>query len=684
MIPWLLTPWSFATILALAPASAEGPLPPSAPSPSAVVREEVTVTGARAPRKSAESPLAVTVLDHARLTASAAPVVDQVLRDLPGFSLFRRTDSRFANPSTQGVSLRGTGASGASRAIVLADLVPQNDPFGGWVHWGRVPRLAIDRVEVVRGGASDLYGSSALGGVVQLVRRPVDRAIAEAEVSAGALATRDGTLFLGAPFGAWSASVGLDRATTDGYVPAARPGAIDRPLDSVRTATELSLARTFGERVRGFVRASRYDDDRGNGTVLQRNRTRIDGLAAGADVALARGTWSTRAWRDREDYHQSFSSIGANRATETLNRLQDVPATGTGVSSQLAWSLGAHAVALGGVDLGEVQGTTDETVPTGGPTAHVVAGGRQRSGALFAALAVTPRSDLRLEAGVRYDGWRIDEASRSVGPNGQPAATVTRFAPRRESAVSPRLGVVVGPDRACSLALSAYRAFRAPTLSDLYRSFRVGNVETAANENLLPETLDGVEGGLRCRTADGRTFARTTLFWSEVADPVTNVTLGTSGGVIHRQRQNLGRIRSRGVEFESETRLTSTFTLTSGAILVEPEVTYAPGQAAIAGRDIPQVPRRAFSLGLRYRSAGGTEASIGARFVGPQYDDDQNAFLMGGFTVVDLYARRPIGHGLALFVAVENLLGRSYETALTPSASVGMPRLARGGVRFSL
>ncbi|MGF2075342.1 TonB-dependent receptor, partial [Enterococcus casseliflavus] len=92
-----------------------------------------------------------------------SPFLDDALRQTVGFSLFRRTGSRTANPTIQGVSLRGLGASGASRALVLADGVPLNDPFGGWVYWARKPRLGIERVEVLRGGAADLYGSGALG-----------------------------------------------------------------------------------------------------------------------------------------------------------------------------------------------------------------------------------------------------------------------------------------------------------------------------------------------------------------------------------------------------------------------------------------------------------------------------------------------------------------------------------------
>src|SRR5918911_1366511 len=128
--------------------------------------------------------------------STAATTLDDALRQLPGFQLFRRSGSRTANPTSQGLSLRGTGASGASRALVLADGIPLNDPFGGWVYWSRIPRESVERVEVLRGGASNLYGSSALGGVVQVITRKTSPRVVSLEVSYGNGRTPDASLFM--------------------------------------------------------------------------------------------------------------------------------------------------------------------------------------------------------------------------------------------------------------------------------------------------------------------------------------------------------------------------------------------------------------------------------------------------------------------------------------------------------
>ena len=117
------------------------------------------------------------MLTREDISQSASQTLDDLLRQVPGFSLFRRSSSLVSHPTTQGVSLRGIGPSGTSRALVLLDGVPINDPFGGWVYWDRIPLQSIEQVEVVRGGGSSAWGNYALGGVINIItRRPTERA----------------------------------------------------------------------------------------------------------------------------------------------------------------------------------------------------------------------------------------------------------------------------------------------------------------------------------------------------------------------------------------------------------------------------------------------------------------------------------------------------------------------------
>src|SRR5262249_36320958 len=134
----------------------------------AMVSQEINVTANRVGTALGETAESVEVLSRQQMQSAAAEAIDQVLREVPGFTLFRRSDSRTANPTSQGASLRGIGGNGASRAVAYFDDIPLNDPFGGWVYWGRIPREDVSSIEVLRGGGSSLYGSDALSGVINV------------------------------------------------------------------------------------------------------------------------------------------------------------------------------------------------------------------------------------------------------------------------------------------------------------------------------------------------------------------------------------------------------------------------------------------------------------------------------------------------------------------------------------
>ena len=135
--------------------------------------QRITVTATRTEQRVSDTAASVTVFTQQDLASSGALTLDDALGEIPGFMLYRRNGSLTANPTSLGVSLRGVGTSGASRALVISDGIPLADPFGGWVYWDRVPMTSVSAVEVVEGGVSDLYGGEALGGVINVIpRRP--------------------------------------------------------------------------------------------------------------------------------------------------------------------------------------------------------------------------------------------------------------------------------------------------------------------------------------------------------------------------------------------------------------------------------------------------------------------------------------------------------------------------------
>ena len=652
--------------------------------------EQVTVTANRTGVRVVENATSVTILSAQDLGSTAAFRTDDILRQVPGFSLFRRTTSRAANPTTQGVSLRGLGASGASRALVLSDGFPLNDPFGGWVYWDRVPRVSIGSIEVASGGASHLYGSDALGGVINIVRAPVDRNAISLEAAYGNENSPDLSLAVSRSMGPWAIGLTSELFRTDGYiaVPADLRGTVDTPVNSQDASGDLTVRRKFGDRGAIFARGSLFGESRHNGTPLQTNSTTIRELDLGANWdGHELGSFALHAFATRQSLNQSFSAIASDRDSESLTRTQVVPAQQVGFSAQWQRTLGTRQHLVAGLEESDVHGQTDEQGFFGGnPTSTSAGGGREVNWGAYLEDIIRITSSWLLTASGRVDHWQNFDAFAPPNP-----ATPVGAAPlpdRSESFFSPRLALLHKLTGNVSLTASGYRAFRAPTLNELYRGFRAGNVFTEFNPNLRAERLTGAEGGAIVTGWDQRVMVRGTFFWNQITRPVANVTLTTTPNLITRQRQNLGSTRSQGLELEASGRLSNSVTLSGGYEYTDATVTSFSVDPALAGLnpsllglDVPQTPRHQFTFQASY-SRPFILLGVQGRFGGNQFDDDQNTLLLRRYFVLDATASHTLRRGVELFAAVENLTNRRYDVGRTPVLTVGPPILARAGVRL--
>jgi outer membrane receptor protein involved in Fe transport len=684
-----LTATLLAGLIATHAAAQDAPEPkPDVAPPVEPVRaaESIVVTASRTPQPDAEAPPSLVVVTAKDLDATAAPTLDDALRLVPGFNLFRRTGSRVANPTSQGVSMRGLGPSGASRALVLVDGLPLNDPFGGWVYWGRVPGESIDRVEVLRGGASDLYGSAALGGVIQVLTRPASsRPDLSIEASLGNEGTREGSLSAGGRAGEWGARVSAGGFLTDGYVlvDEAERGAVDTVAAARYATADLTLERSIPGG-RAFARGLFFGESRKNGTPLQTNDTRINQVVVGADSSGARrGQASVRLYASAQVYNQTFSAVAADRNSEALIRDQRVPAQDTGFSAQWSRALGPRNTLVAGLVGREVRGASDEAVIGSGITTSTVgAGGRERTASVFVEDLLRLRDRVHLTLGARLDDWRRYRALSTATPVSRPGPpVVTEFKDERQSSFNPRATLLLNATRRLDLSLAGYRSFRGPTLNELYRSFRVGDTVTRANASLRAERLYGGEIGARWRDP-GLTLSGT-AFWTETRDPVANVTLSVTPTLITRERRNLGRTRARGLELDAEVRLGDGFRLSGGYAFTDGVVSSFPPSPDLEGKLLPQLPRHQASLRLRYERKR-IWASASVRAVGEQFEDDRNQLALASFVVFDVTSGLRVSRSAEAFAAIENLFDDRYAVGLTPVASLGPPFQFRAGFRLRM
>jgi outer membrane receptor protein involved in Fe transport len=641
-------------------------------------------------------PISQYSISEEQINVSGSLVVDDVLRQVPGFSTFRRSSSLFANPSSQGVSLRGVGASATSRSAVLVDGIPLNDPFGGWIYWGRLPREGIASMEVSNGGASDLFGGGALGGVVNLRTTQASEVFANGEVSYGSLDTPDVSFAVGAPLGNWTISAMGQAFRTGGYilVPPDERGSVDTNANTGDLAGTVEIGHTLGERGRFFVRGSGFGESRDNGTPLQRNDTTIPELDLGTDWSSNRvGSISARLYGSTEYFHQTFSSVAPGRNFESLTNDQHSPSQQIGfVASWTRMFAEKHRVTAG-MEAHDVRGHSAEenyrfSASTGltVPTALVDAGGRQHSFGFFGQDAFLFAPNWLLTFSGRVDTWNNNTGYQNRTPLPTGTSTATAFPTRSESVFSPRVSLMHSFQSGIALNAAVYQAFRAPLLNELYRNFRVGNVVTLANPALTGEHLIGGEAGISAQRWQNRLTLRGNFFWSDITDPVANVTLTSTPALITRQKQNLGETRSRGFELSGQFQMKPRVQFSASYLFVSSTVVSfppPPGGTSIVGNWLPQVPQNQFSVQASYLGKKWT-AAIQARFLGNQFDDDQNLLPMGRAFSLDAQVSRQLLPHTSVFIAVQNLTDDRFAIAETPVTNLGPPIFVRGGFRFTL
>ena len=648
-------------------------------------KEVVTVSAARIGVPLSDTPGSTILFSAADVTAIPALRIDDVLRQVPGFSLFRRSGSRTANASAQGVSLRGLGGSASSRALVMLDGISLVDPFGGWVYWDRIPRVALSSVEVFRGGSSNLYGSSALGGVVQFLTPEPNTPAFTLETSYGNEKTPDLSLWTGSRLGGWDYSLTTEMFRTDGYilVSDAVRGSVDTPANSKNVTVYARVGHELGNNGRIFARGNFYTESRNNGTQLQTNDTRIGEGALGVDKQFSNNdSLMVRLYGDVESYNQTFTAVAPGRNSETLTDLQHVPEQVVGAAGQWVHPVGGSHTLLGGADFSEVIGASNEILLTG-PNRNRNGGGRQRTLGFFGE-DIFRHAKWTVILAARVDDWRNFNGSLVIVPlAGSPVKTT--YPSRTDVALSPRLSVLRAVNEHVSLTGSVYRAFRAPTLNELYRTFRVGNVLTFNNAGLSAERLTGAEAGVNLSGWNGRLNMRDTFFWSDIVDPVANVTLSTTATLITRQKLNLGRTRSRGVELDGALRVNRDIQISAGYTYTAATVVSYPGNPGgidLVGLDVAQVPRNVFTWQARYWNPSRVFVSVAGRFVGQQFDDDQNQLPLARFYTMDLEIGRSITPHFEVFGAVENVFNQRYQVARIPVTNLGPPVLFRIGLRL--
>lgn len=660
------------------------PLPVHAEAPPG---SEIVVTATRSAQTLDTVPASASVISGDHIAATPARTIDDVLRRLPSVDL-PMTSSNEQHPTNTMVSMRGLSGI---RALVMLDGVPINDPFFGYVQWSEVPLATIDRVEVVRGGGATLWGNYAMGGVINILTRPIDRTGLDAEVAGGSRGSyRAAThaALAGHGFG-----LGLDAGIShsDGYVEQVESarGAITVPSSFTAHRLALSGNAQIAATLTARGRVSYDDNDQTFLTRLNTNRQR-NWRATGALgwTPAKNATLDLTLFHNDERFVTDNSGTpdgaGAYDAEYVQNRhvtkAHDSGAsliwTQTRAGLLRSWSVGADYHGVHGRDDAAIFDQSNAFLRTD------TGAGDQRFLGAFVQADVRPLDRLQVLFSLRYQDFYsshgVDNAPGGLG----------QVTPRHDTDVDPRLSIRYQLPAGFALRAAAYRAFRAPTLDNLYRAASVPGYILYGNAALAPETLSGAEAGFDLNR--GTLRLAVTGWVSRISHVITYRYLDAAdlptGFDIGARLINAGQARSRGIEAELNWQPSDRLTATLGYTYADSVVTHNPEDPASVGLQQSGVPRHRVTADLDWTGPLGIVVSPRLRYLSRTNGDPDGIYRTDAHVIADLGLDVPLRRGLHSFLQIENLFDRRYigtNDGFT-APLYGKPLTVTGGFRLKL
>jgi vitamin B12 transporter len=609
--------------------------------------------------------------------------VENIVRDIPGWQQFRRSDARSANPTSQGLTSRGLGGNASSRSLLILDGIPQSDPFGGWVNWTAFDSLNLKGMRIIDGGGSGTDGPGALAGTIQM---STTRGATSASLAYGSRQSIDADANISVDAGSDGAmTFGGNYSRGDGFIPtiSSQRGAVDGPTGYRSYGLGARFVTQTEElgRVEAAIRA--FDDSRSRGLPFTDNRN--SGVDASIRVLpdIAGMSSMLLAYAQLREFSSEFGSVSADRqsALPTLDQF-DVPSSGFGARFEIRPIEGGfyndRELRLG-LDWRRTNGKTRENsnFVAGASTRNREAGGLTETiGGYAEWSADIDRFNVAISG--RADHWSIRDGRRLETNIGGTVRSDDRFADRSGWEWTGRAAAswwLVDPMK---IKLAVYRGWRLPTLNELYRPFRLGADATAANEVLRPETMKGGQIKFESNLDDAEIGL--TFFYSRLDNAIANVTLGQGAGVFpgvgfvaaggtYRQRQNLDAIVSKGVELDASFDLTSNLKLRLGYAFVDAKVRGSGVAGALNGLRPAQVPKHSGNFSLSY-SGGSFSGAITGRYLASQFEDDANNRLLDDAVTAEVALGYALTEKLKLELRGENLFDARVEAAISSAGII--------------
>ncbi len=638
---------------------------------------EIFITATRTPQKPSQIPARIATILGSEVLEMPISNTDEALQVVPGIN-FDRDFGIFSKNSS--VTMRGL--NGSYRTLILMDGVPLNKTDGGGINWNRLIPGYIERIEVLKGPVSAVYGSNAMSGVVNVItRKPIARFEGEIKAFTGTFRTFGGFIKVGGSLikrdrGFYYNATGFYRKGK-GYI--VEPEATRDSFDTNTYLKEGTLAGKLGyqfnQRNKVELEYNYYNDIRGAGTKIYEplgsyNRYPTHFVRLSTQNGWGKYSLLVNGFFQHENYIRQNESISNKSGKYTLYKT-DSKRNDYGLWLNLTNQIRKNQAITVGMDLkqGNVNATT--TYLTSSDILNNK--GKMSFFALFAEYQLSIlQKKMAITGGLRWDiAWFTNGSFTIEDPSKLTQFMTnfpTEFSDETWNAISPKLGLQYNFNSLQSLYLSYAHGFRPPILDDMCKNGNISKGFKLANPQLKPESIDNFEAGstvmffkkIRLEPSLYLSLGRDFQYFVATGDSVN-----TGGNNLKpvMKRENISRVRVLGAEITMNIPLVKTLDLIANYAYNDSRITQFDTSLFtgedLTGKFLMEVPPHQAFAGLVFTPWWLT-ASITFRFVGKQWIDDANTVQTPDYFTIDMKASHTFFNHLTLGLTVQNLLNRQW------------------------
>ncbi|MCK9373932.1 MAG: TonB-dependent receptor [Sulfuricurvum sp.] len=624
---------------------------------------DVSVTATRTERKVVDVPASIDVITEEEIKNSVAQSADELLKEVSGLDL-KHSMGAVTSGTSNKVVMRGLGGTTEGRVLLLIDGVPMNDLYGGDLEWNRIPISMIQRIEIVKGATSALYGSGAMGGVINIItKKPTDKAKTDVSLSYGSMNTKIASLSTIGKAGKVGYLFAGDRTTSDGYNPEtpANTKSYTRDKGTKRNNFNGKLTYDLDDTSSLFVSGSYYDNQT-TGTLpiadfnpfYQEQKTYTAGYTKTFENEVE---VMVKAFI-KEEYSDYDSADTAKTAVqyESSNTNKDRGGTIQTTLPLTNHTLFGTSTFVAGVDVR--QGSIDRfNHYIDGSGKDIKIRGKQKYIGLFVQDEIFLDQNWIINLGGRYDSWTNYDGH---GYDSSLSTTDTYYAATSTNGFSPKIGIVHHLSDTTSVRASAGSAYRAPTLSDLYNTFVSGSRIWYGNPDLKPESIISYEIGVdQTVFKDGKVSL--TAYQNDAKDFFYYITTPPGGGYTAAQtKSNVGKVKIQGVEVDASYPINDRLRVSANYTYNQSKIKEYKENRALEGKYLIEVPKHKGALSLMYTNPDFVDTKISARYIGDRYSNDANTAEYKSYTLFDVKLSKKLNKNVEASFSVDDLFDRSF------------------------